>query len=137
MPETSPANLASSSSFSSSDRASVKTEEIEAGGVGSGVVNGSQEVESEPETAAASSIAVNAFPESSSGIFLSCTFSSGRIGWKQFRLKVQSFLLSVWLLCGFQVVVIKAYLDNGRCRWIDLQATIGLNHHHRHHHHHH
>lgn len=67
MPETSPANLASSSSFSSSDRASVKTEEIEAGGVGSGVVNGSQEVESEPETAAASSIAVNAFPESSSG----------------------------------------------------------------------
>ncbi|KAL0699356.1 hypothetical protein Bca4012_055478 [Brassica carinata] len=69
MPETSPANLdraasSSSSSSSSSDHASVKIEEIEAGGGGGGgVVNGSQEVESKPESA----IADNAVAKSSGG----------------------------------------------------------------------
>lgn len=86
MPETTPANLASSSSSSSSssDRASVKTEEIEAGGVG-------QEVESKPETAAASSIAVNAFPESSSGIFLSLPSPQAELDGNSLGLKFNPF----------------------------------------------
>ncbi|KAF8094274.1 hypothetical protein N665_0367s0057 [Sinapis alba] len=68
MPETSPANLdrvaSSSSSSSSDDRASVKIEEIEA--AGGGVVNGSEEVESQPESAIAS-VAYNALSEPSGG----------------------------------------------------------------------
>lgn len=72
MPEISPAKVdrvssSSSSSSSSSGRASVKIEEIEGGG---GVVNGSEELESKPETAV-SSIADNAVAESSGGIVLS------------------------------------------------------------------
>uniref|UniRef100_A0A1J3GFC6 sterol 3beta-glucosyltransferase n=1 Tax=Noccaea caerulescens TaxID=107243 RepID=A0A1J3GFC6_NOCCA len=68
MPEISPAkvdrvSLSSSSSSSSSGRASVKIEEIGGGG---GVVNGSEELESKPETAV-SSIADNAVAESSGG----------------------------------------------------------------------
>ncbi|KAF3528546.1 hypothetical protein DY000_02043727 [Brassica cretica] len=61
MPELSPAKLDRASS--SSDRASVKIEEIEGGGC-SAVVNGSEEVESKPDPPVAS-IADNALSESS------------------------------------------------------------------------
>ncbi|CAH8343622.1 unnamed protein product [Eruca vesicaria subsp. sativa] len=75
MPETSPANLdkvasssssSSSLSSSSSDHASVKIEEIERDGGDSCLVNGSQELERQPETAPAS-IADNAVSESLGG----------------------------------------------------------------------
>lgn len=71
MPDLSPAKLdrASSSSSSSSDRASVKIEEIEGGGC-SAVVNGSEEVESKRDPPVAS-IADNAVSESSGIVYLS------------------------------------------------------------------